>query len=184
MKQRAAGVWIGPATQPWVPLSTLEADYATEAEADAAYAAKAAPGILLASKHHDPAAQEDPAVSTTTFEDVDATNLVLPDFVAPASGLVDVTLAASVSVGVASTGQRWNIRDGSGDLANSDGYVAFLTSTSQVMFITYKRRIAVTPAATITGWKWGHARTGGSGNVFIDIGGANLPGALMQVHAA
>lgn len=38
MKQRVGGVWVGPATAPWAPLATLEADYATEVEADAAYA--------------------------------------------------------------------------------------------------------------------------------------------------
>lgn len=38
MKKRVSGAWVGPATAPWAPLATLETDYATEAEADAAYA--------------------------------------------------------------------------------------------------------------------------------------------------
>lgn len=47
MKQRVAGAWVGPTTAPWAPLATLEADYQTEAEADAAYAPLTSPGLQL-----------------------------------------------------------------------------------------------------------------------------------------
>lgn len=142
-----------------------------------------ASGATLAEKVYNPGSQATPSTTSTSYADVDATNLVIPDFTVPASGKVRVTLQAVVA-GTSSEYMLWNLRDGSGNIAGTGGIVTRIAGASDVEIQT--RTILVdglTPDATITGWKWGFRSLSGN-SVQLNIGGGDnlYPPALITVE--
>lgn len=114
--------------------------------------------------------------NTTSFADVDATNLHIP-FTAPSSGKVVVDLEATVNVGGVVT-QYWNLRDSGGDVANTGIYVTRAT-------LLHRARASVlvtglTPAQAYD-WKWGFAASGAV-TVTIYTGSALADGGPMTMR--
>lgn len=141
---------------------------------------------LLAKKVYDPGTDQTHTTASATFADVDATNLVLPAFTAPASGDIVVVLTAwtRTTQGGSATSLSWNLRDGSGDIAGSDVKVMQATSSSLDFLLRLSARIPLTGlTGTKSGWKWGYARTAGTGTTSVFAGPSHGP-ALMEVWAA
>jgi hypothetical protein len=138
-------------------------------------------GVVLSYRHYNPGSITTLASSSTTGGDVDATNLVLPDFTMPTSGLVLVTLNAAVVNSVRNTsgndGAFWCIRDGSGNISGTESFVYADNTVGRTAYATV---IAGTPGATISGWKWGHYNPNAAQTTTIKAGGGQGP-AVMAV---
>lgn len=146
------------------------------------------PGQLLAAVSYNPATSVAPSTTSSTFADVDAG--LAATFRAPASGKVLVGLTARTLV-ASSTTIEWNLRDGSGDIAGTAGPVARGPGATIAPRCTHRALVTgLTPGQEYT-WKWGHARTNGSGNAWTLAGlstqasvDSTAPGpAVMEVYA-
>jgi hypothetical protein len=136
---------------------------------------------LLALLRYAPATEEIKSTNSTSFVDLDATNLVVT-FVVPASGAVLVRLTSHVSLSGAVDG-RWNLRESSSDVAGTDEEV--LDGGNNCRVTTLHRVSGLTPGNSHT-YKWGHAVVGVGtvsekmgGVIVSDDGGA----AYMEVWA-
>lgn len=168
-----------------VPVSEIDAtgtaDSTTYLRGDGSWATPPGGGgstVLLAVKQHRPTTTASYSTTSTTFADLDATNLAVT-FTAPASGQVLVRLNAYAATG-ASTGLDWNLRDSSGDIANTG------TATFSGASIEFRRTVTMvisglTPGASYT-WKWGQRRESGTGGA-TTYAGLRFP-AVMEVWAA
>jgi hypothetical protein len=120
--------------------------------------------------------------TSTTFADVDATNLRVT-FTAPASGDVVVVLSAYAKAdGTGTNYARWNLREASSDIAGTDMRLVGEISSR------HTARAAVgglTPGSTHT-YKWGHAVSGGTGTarLYVGAGSTGYGAAIMAVWAA
>ena len=137
----------------------------------------------LAYTRYAPASLATYSINSTTYADADATNLTVT-FTAPASGAVSVVQEA-LCHSAASSGQSWNVRDGSGDIAGTARSVHQLTNAMDARVRTAVRVTGLTPGTSYT-WKWGFARhLGSSAVVFFAQSAANAEHpALMEVYAA
>lgn len=106
--------------------------------------------------------------------DVRTTELAVA-FVGPASGYVLVKLSA-VCISGGTADYFWGIRDGSGDVANSQQFVCYQENYNRVQTT---KRIAVTPGTTYN-WKWGHRTPSGAQGIQT---GPDMD-ATMEVWAA
>lgn len=136
---------------------------------------------LIGLTSYNPGAATVVARNSTTFADVDATNLVVA-FTAPPSGKVLVRLSGSVNTDIGGAAQaQWNLRDSVGDIANTKVYA----SGNSQGYLGVTRSIVATglTPGTAYSWKWGHAVevTGGAG-VRTGFGGSHGP-AVMEVWA-
>lgn len=130
---------------------------------------------LLAAKSYNPASitSLSSTANTTTFQDIDATNLAVT-FMAPASGQVLLRLTGLVSrTGTsANTDVYWNVRDSSGDVSGVGARV--LTSTGSYLTATTSQVISgLVPNQSYT-WKWGHrtATAGADWQANLRVGGS------------
>lgn len=141
-------------------------------------------GRLLARTIYDPASDESKSSTSATFGDADATNLVLPDFDAPASGVVLVVLTGWAQGN--GSALAYNLRDGSGDIAGTDVRVIHgvnngVNDPTHVLG-RIPARIPVTGlSGTQTGWKWGIARPTGSSTAQV-TGGPTYGPFVMEVY--
>jgi hypothetical protein len=123
-------------------------------------------GHLLSRVVYDPGSLATYSTTSTSFADVDLPNLTLPDFVHPASGEVEVEVAA-YGVAGAGTVLALNVRDGSGNIAGSDA--RYLQAT--IARVVWRIRISgLTPGAAATAWRLGFARTSGSSSAQLFAG--------------
>lgn len=130
---------------------------------------------------YDPVSEAVYTTSSSSFADVDATNLTLPDFEAPASGEVEVHVDMLCRIAGTNGVLQFNVRDGSGDISGSDVYVGWNVTNidTLIRYHTVMRVTGLTPSATISGWKLGFARGGGSATTMGPrMGGANGPGIV------
>lgn len=136
------------------------------------------PTALLAVKQHRPSTTASYSTTSTTYADVDATNLVVT-FTAPASGQVLVRLNAYAATG-ASTGLDWNLRDSVGDVANTG------TATYSGGSVEFRRTVTMVVSGLTAGtsytWKWGHRRESGTGGA-TTYAGLRFP-AVMEIWSA
>lgn len=113
---------------------------------------------LLASVFHRPSSPDRSTTSSTSFADLDATNLAVT-FTAPASGAVIVDLIGFVFKDVGATAgamYHWNLRDTSGDIAGTNQVVSYSNSTAFAWRTATAMRVAgLTPGNSYT-FKWGH----------------------------
>jgi hypothetical protein len=138
-----------------------------------------AAGALLATKTYNPGTATTVNTTSGTFADIDATNLVVT-FTAPASGQVIVRLESG-SVGATTSELSWNIRESTSDVGG----------TAQAVHYNFTGNVRLCKSVLITGltagsshtYKWGHARTSGSGTVGTLYGGG-WGQAVMEVWAA
>lgn len=143
-------------------------------------------GELLAKTVYDPGTDQVYTTTSTSFADVDGTNLVLPDFDVPASGDFVITLTAygQIEFDTSSTLMRYNIRDGSGNIADSDVRAMQANQSGTYVNLRLSVRIPFTGlSGTKSGWSWGFARAAGAGDASVAAGPAYGP-ALMEVHSA
>ena len=131
-------------------------------------------GGLLASTSRDHASIQSVATTSTSFADVDATNLAVT-FEVPDSGEVIVVMNAIV--GNSSVNSAfWGLREGGANVAGSDMSMWQIVGAARV---TYHCKITgLTPGASKT-WKWSHAVNGGA--TFTLYYGAELGPATMEV---
>lgn len=119
---------------------------------------------VLASQRYYPAAT-DVASTSATFADIDATNVAVT-FTAPASGKVVIRAAMSAETG-ASTNMQWNLRDGSGDVAETEQTISF--GAISLRGNGAWRLSGLTPGQSYT-YKVGIARTSGSNTCRVRMG--------------
>lgn len=105
---------------------------------------------LLATKAHAGGSDTAYVVTSTSFADIDATNLVVT-FTAPASGNVLVRLCGRAAMDVSAL-SYWNLRNASGDIAATSGLVTSGTTVSTQSWATVVT--GLTPSTSYT-WKWG-----------------------------
>ncbi len=119
--------------------------------------------------------------SSTTFVDVDATNLTVT-FVAPPSGQVLVKLSALCNfnnTGTAGTGY-WGLRSGGSDVANSTIYMADSTTGDTARRCNGEVGIGgLTPGTTYT-WKWACRKAAGTATIKV-YSGPTFGNAIMEV---
>lgn len=134
-------------------------------------------GGLIGFKSYNPATRASYSPASATFADMDATNLAVP-FTFPLSGRIAVQLSAACQ-GQTNTTLDWNLRDSAGDVAGSAAAIVFnLPNELRQSLVVY---LTGTPGVAVT-YKWGHARSFGSGTIFTFAGGASNA-AVMQVWA-
>lgn len=140
-------------------------------------------GGVIAQTSYNPGTVQTVSTTSTTFADVDATNLTVT-FVAPPSGEVLVTLTAVAGlVSAGSTALHWNLREGTADVAGTGMRVIYATGSANLQFGVAARFVVtgLTPGQEYT-YKWGHARATGSSLVQTIYGGDSGP-ATMIVEA-
>lgn len=138
-------------------------------------------GGLLAVKQHYPAAQESKTTTSTSFVDMDATNLVV-SFTAPASGKVLIRLSCHIYNSTANGTMYWNLRDASGDVAGTLMFVQQSpTANMQELKSTCVLISGLTPSTVYT-YKWGGKVASGTMN--MRMGGAFYGPAVMEVLEA
>lgn len=136
-------------------------------------------GQLLAYTSYNPASEATYTSSSSTFADIDSTNLQVT-FVAPANGKVMVRLNGH-SLSGPSTVIAWNLRDGAADVANTN-----VKASIQSVEVRASADIIVTgltPSQSYT-YRWGFARTVGTGTAGFRVGGGATGAgvASMQVY--
>lgn len=132
---------------------------------------------------HNPGTEQNVATTSTTFADVDATNLAVT-FTAPPSG--KVMFVAYLAINIQSgTVLAWNLRDGSGDISGTEARVSPSGVTSLIRINNRWYRTGLTPGTSYT-YKLGHARSSGSGTAQTRWGGtaADSGAAVFEVVAA
>lgn len=133
-------------------------------------------GLLAVTSYRPSAGQV--TTTSTSFVDVDATNLVIT-FTAPASGAVLVTLNA-LGRGTGGDDLYWNLRDGSGDISGTD--MLAITGSTRMRFSGLCRVTGLTPGNSYT-WKWGFCTNNAASTAYFFRGGVYGP-ATMTVEAA
>lgn len=137
---------------------------------------------LLASVSYNPAVLEAPSTTSSTFADVDATNVVIT-FTAPASGVVLVQVVVSADTAAASHTHGINLREGAADIAGTEREVAF-AGNRMIISVAAKWKITGLTAGNSYTYKLGHARKFGATNATTcRYGGAAGP-VVLSVWAA
>lgn len=130
-------------------------------------------GSVLAIVKYNPNPQVSKSSVSSTATDADATNLVIA-FTAPPSGKVLVELSALYDVAF-NTRIAANLRDGSGDIAGTSVIAAINTAGSGADTVVYASTrhyiTGLTPGASLS-YKWGIARSSGSGGASLAVGSA------------
>lgn len=138
----------------------------------------AAVGRLLGLKSYKPT-DTSPTTTSTSFVDVDATNLVVT-FTAPASGIVLVRLEAA-SNQQTSGNHYWGLRDGSGDVAGTQaaicGVLGAFSRTPATMRVS-----GLTPGTSYT-WKWAWKVSSGTAGLFYGTGSGPATIEVWEVAA-
>lgn len=138
-------------------------------------------GLIGLTQYH-PAANIAISVTSTTFADVDATNLVV-SFTAPPSGKVLVRLSALFSTPGSGQNSWWNLRSGSSDVVDSEVYLSNIAASTASFFSPSVRISGLTPGTAYT-WKWGAKNSGGSANLYVGRTASVPQGpAVMEVWA-
>lgn len=140
---------------------------------------------LLAWCSYNPATNAVVNTVSAAGTDVDATNLVLPSFLAPASGAVLVNLTATGRGNPGDTNLFWCLREGSTEVTGSRAALNSLGS-SDVRCVHTCIITGLTPGSAHV-WKWGHAANYSTANAHTSYGGAALVTAgpaVMEVWSA
>jgi len=146
------------------------------------------PGGIIASTQYNHTGLSSYAVTSTSFVDLDATNLSVT-FTAPASGNVIVKLGCSSLDLTAGKACYFNLRTGSTDITGTNFNVAYAPSGVKIdgATIAYSVKITgLTPGASYT-YKWGVAvQSGATATIWHGYGtGLTTNGfLLMEVHSA
>lgn len=139
-------------------------------------------GLLIGHTAYNPAVRALPTITSATFADVDAANLAVT-FVAPPSGAVLVRLNSVCDINPAGTFGHWGLREGTTDLAPSQGPITVLATANRFSMVS--KITGLTPGNSYT-YKWAFASANGSASFRMWYGGsgATLSGpAVMEVFA-
>jgi hypothetical protein len=135
-------------------------------------------GGILAETYYT-ASENSYSTSSSTFADVDATNLTI-SFTAPCSGKVLVRLISYAESSTAGTGQyKWRLYDGSNQIGNIQMATKTETGTSIEAYV-YKTGLSAGASYT---WKWQHAQTA-SGTGKAIVGNGSTYGAMVMIAEA
>lgn len=137
----------------------------------------------LATTVYDPVADATFVIAGAALADVDAANLKLPDFVAPASGraLFVASLWADLTSPASTTVLKLGVRDAVGDVAGSDVRAMLGLSGAAQQFDRLSVRVPIVglvAGATIAGWKLSAARSTGAGVINLYAGPTFGPAVL------
>jgi hypothetical protein len=135
---------------------------------------------LLATKKYNPGSATSVGTTSTTFADVDATNLVVT-FTAPASGSVIVVLTAAAHTNTTVL-LGWGLRSSGADVTDSKANVGYSSGDVQPRISSRVLITGLTVSTSYT-YTWSHARTAGTGTCSTEYGGATGP-AVMEVWSA
>jgi hypothetical protein len=144
---------------------------------------------LLAIHQYAPASNTIFSTSSSTWADIDATNLIVTPTI-PASGSVLVRLTAYCDLSTSVQEYFWALRSGSSNITGSGG-VATRSADGFCVSVAFMLT-GLTPAATPS-WKWAHAASGGAtGRLFAGPGlnagtastSAGVSPATMEVWSA
>lgn len=131
---------------------------------------------LIGHTTHNPGTAATYSTTSSTFTDLDPTNLAVT-FVAPPSGKVLVRLTAVADKITAAGDHMWNLRDAVGDIAGTamlvGYYINMLFARSTACVVS-----GLTPGQSYT-WKWGQNAVGGTSRTYA--GGASNGPAVMEV---
>lgn len=138
----------------------------------------ASDGGLLAYTAYDPGTLANYTTTSTTFVDVNATNLAVT-FTAPSSGKVLVRLTATCQISGSGATMDWSLRTGTTDLATNFRVAATVNveARSVPLIIT-----GLTPGTSYT-YKWSYRRTAAAGTNVTIYAGAGAGAATMEVIA-
>lgn len=136
---------------------------------------------LIGLTTYNPGSATGTATTSTSYTDVDATNLAVA-FTVPPSGAVLLRLTARALIGTANNELSWNIREASSDLSGTNGSVVYSGLTTFSARCTHAAKVSGLTAGASKTYKWGHARTFGSGTVETHYGLTDGQ-AVMEVWA-
>lgn len=135
---------------------------------------------LIGITSYNPVGQATASTVTTTYADVDATNLFVT-FTTPPSGKVMVRATIRVSMG-SNTTMGMNFREGSADLAGTNSDVMYFSSTGGGTRVVHAALVTGLAAGSAHIYKVGFAQLFGSGTAQI-LYGAAYGQALLEVWA-
>lgn len=135
-------------------------------------------GVLLARTAYNPGTQSSYTRTSSTFADVDATNLSAA-FTVPQSGKVLVCLNTLGKSAATASMLRWNVRDGAADVAGTDEGI---TNQNQGDWRhSYNAIITGLTAGASKTYKWGFASSDNATTVTMYAGGTDKGPATMEV---
>lgn len=123
-------------------------------------------GRLLALAVHQPTSDTIFTTTSTSFVDVDTTNLVLR-FIAPPSGRVLVRLSANADTEAVDNRMVWNLRSGGADVSGTAQTVLRNSNNDRTM---YSRVIGNLTPGTSYSYTWGWRTTGGTSRILLGAG--------------
>lgn len=134
---------------------------------------------LLAYTRYNPGTQAAVNATTTSYVDIDATNLTVT-FTAPSSGRVIVVLSAQVNQLTNGSGYYWGLRSGGSLVANSNCLILY-HQNSETHYRPSMRVVidGLTPSTSYT-YTWAHMRGFGTATCQTIYGGGADP-AVMEV---
>lgn len=134
------------------------------------------PGERLGWVAYNPAGTTALSTTSTTFVNVDSTNVTLA-FTVPHSGAVDIIAEAVVDVGSAGVQAKWNLRDGGGDVAGTE---VTMTRTADSVRVTHRWHLTgLTPGAYSV--NLGQATSDGAFAARVLCGGTYGPVSLLAL---
>lgn len=125
---------------------------------------------ILAFHNYNPGTQADLTSTSTSFVDVDATNMAVT-FTAPASGKVLIDISAATYVG-AGVGIDWALRVGSTDVAGTNHRISYGSSGDRSTYSTLRAVITGLVADSSYTYKLAQRVGVGSGTVTTRVGGS------------
>lgn len=130
---------------------------------------------LLASAIHNPGVLANYSINSTTFADIDATNMVIT-FTAPASGIVIVRLIAFCNGVTGSVTLGWGLRESTTDIATT-----VVSAIGPVRVSADFKLTGVTAGAHT--YKWSQASFGGVANTYAGgtVGASGAGPAVLEV---
>lgn len=140
------------------------------------WANRPTPGVL-ASTTYNPAGNATPTTTSTTYVDVDATN-ILVSFRAPPSGKVRVTTSLYARNNTGGQVVKFNLREGSSDLTGTGQSV---TDASTGARIAYEATVSGLVPGSVHTYKLGWRAVGGTAS--CSYGGTDVGPVVMTVVA-
>lgn len=137
---------------------------------------------LLATKKYSPSSNISIPISSTSFVDIDATNLVVT-FVAPASGKVLVKLSVLFQLPGSGANTWWNLRADSSNVVDSEIYIG--NGASNAEYTEACVQIEDLSPGVVYSWKWGVKNSSGTSTVYVGrTAGSPQGSAIMEVWDA
>lgn len=137
---------------------------------------------LLGSVFYRPASPDRHTTSSTSFSDMDATNLAVTFTATTTTVMVDLIGFVFKDTGTTNGAQyHWNLRDSGGDIADTNQVVSYSNSTALAWRTATSVRVAGLTVGNSYTFKWGHKV---SADTFGILHSTTWGDAVMRVWAA